>query len=119
MRAMHNHTHSIGVIGTASRALGGLALLYLADPDGSSSWQLGRHEAFLGLVVFPAIMLGVGLVARRYARGPVRFTGPLELALNTGVIVTLVLIDYTASAAALSMERCCSSPHGGESRAAR
>ena len=97
---MQKHMRRIGTIGTASRVLVGLGLLTLAFADGGS-WGLAWHEAVLGLVAFPAIMLAVGLAARRYAGGPVRFTGPLGLALNTAVIVTLVMIDYTASAAAL------------------
>jgi hypothetical protein len=93
-------TRRIGTIGTASRVVVALGLLYLALAD-SGSWGLAWHEAALGLVAFPALMVGVGLAARRYARGPVRFTGPLGLGLYTAVIVALVMIDYTASAAAL------------------
>jgi hypothetical protein len=44
----------------------------------------------------------IGLAARRFAGGPVRFIGPLGLALNTAVIVALVMIDYTRDAAPFS-----------------
>jgi hypothetical protein len=90
----------IGTFGTAVRVVGGLGLLHLALTDGLA-WGLSWRSALLGLVAFPAVMVGVGLAARRFAGGPVRFTGPLGLALNTAVIVVLYTIDYTADAAAL------------------
>jgi hypothetical protein len=90
----------IGTIGTASRVLVGLGLLYLALADGGS-WDLAWHEALLGLVTFPAVMFFFGLGARLFAEGPVRFDGPLGIAANTAVIAALALVDYTASAAAL------------------
>ncbi|MGH3093114.1 MAG: hypothetical protein ACRDOG_12425 [Gaiellaceae bacterium] len=90
----------IGTIGTASRVLVGLGLLYLALADGGS-WGLAWHEAVLGLVAFPAVMVALGFGARLLGVGPVRFDGPVGIAANTAVIVALVLIDYTASAAAL------------------
>jgi len=55
----------------------------------------------LGLALFPAVMIAVGLAAGRFAHRPIRFTGPVGLAVNTAVIVVLVMIDYTADAAAL------------------
>ena len=90
----------IGTIGTTVRVLGGLSLLFGALADGLA-WGLAWHSALLGLVAFPAVMVGAGLVARRFAGGPVRFTGPFGLAVNTAVIVILYMIDYTVDAAAL------------------
>jgi len=90
----------IGTIGTAVRVLAGLSLLFGALADGLA-WGLAWHSAVLGLVAFPAVMVGVGLAARRFAGGPVRFIGPLGLAVNTAVIVVLYTIDYTNDAAAL------------------
>lgn len=90
----------IGTIGTTSRVLVGLGLLYLALADGLS-WGLTWREALLGLVGFPAVMVVLVMAARRFARRPVRFMGPLGLALNTAVIVALFVTDYTADAAAL------------------
>jgi hypothetical protein len=89
-----------GPIGTATRVLVGLGLLYLALADGAS-WGLAWHEPLLGLVAFPAVMLVFGLGARLFANGPARFDGPVGIAANTAVIAALVLFDYTASAAAL------------------
>jgi hypothetical protein len=90
----------IGTIGTAVRVVGGLSLLSWAIADGTS-WGLAWHSAPLGLVVFPAVMVAFGFAAGRYAGGPVRFTGPLGLLLNTAVIVVLYTIDYTTDAAML------------------
>jgi hypothetical protein len=97
---MPKHMRRIGTIGTASRVVVGLGLLYLALLDGLS-WGLTWREAVLGLALFPAVMVAIGLAARRFAGRPVHFMGPLGLALNTAVIVALFLFDYTADAAAL------------------
>ena len=97
---MQKQMRRIGTIGTASRIIVGLGLLYLALADGLS-WGLTWHEAVLGLVAFPGVMVALGLAARRFAGRPVRFMGPLGLALNTAVIVALFLNDYTLDAAAL------------------
>ena len=92
----------IGPIGTASRVLAGLALLYLALSDGGHlSWNLRWYELALGLGVLPAVMLGVGLAAGRFGSGPVRFTGPLALAVNAALGVALFATEYTAGGAAL------------------
>jgi hypothetical protein len=97
---MQKHMRRIGTIGTASRVLVGLGLLYLALADGLT-WDLNWHEAALGLVGFPAVMVALGLAARRFAGRPVHFMGSLGLAVNTAVIVALFLFDYTFDAAAL------------------
>ena len=97
---MQKHMRRIGTIGTASRVLVGLGLLYLALADGLA-WGLAWHEALLGLVAFPAAMVALGLAARRFAGRPVHFMGPLGLALNTAVIVALFVNEYTFDAAAL------------------
>jgi hypothetical protein len=97
---MQKHMRRIGTIGTASRLVVGIGLLYLALADGLS-WGLTWREAGLGLVGFPAVMVALGLAARRFAGRPVHFMGPLGLAVNTAVIVALFLFDYTADAAAL------------------
>src|ERR671918_945776 len=92
----------IGPIGTASRVLAGFALLYLALSDGGRlSWDLRWYEVALGLGVLPAVLLGVGLAASRFGSGPVRFTGPLALAVNAALGVALFANEYTAGGAAL------------------
>ena len=55
----------------------------------------------LGLVALPALMLGLGLAVSRFGNGPVRFTGPLALAVNAALGVALFATQYTAGGAAL------------------
>lgn len=96
-------TRRIGSIGTAARALVGLALLLLAltDKPAGLIGGLKLHELVLGLVVFPAVMVATGLLARRHSDGPLRFTGAAGIAANTVAILFLFAIPYTAGAAAL------------------
>jgi hypothetical protein len=92
----------IGPIGTASRVLAGLALLYLAVSDGARlSWELRWYEVALGLGAFPAVMVGIGLAARRFTGRPVRFIGPIAIAVNAALGVALFANEYTAGGAAL------------------
>ena len=92
---MVKSTRDIGPIGTAARVLTGLALLYIAGGATIASWGIELRDAVIGLLVLPALIVALGLVARRYARGPIRFTGPLGIALNLAVIVALVGNDVT------------------------
>src|SRR5215207_2913736 len=71
---MHMNTRTIGPIGTTTRLLAAAGLLYLAFFDGAS-WGLEWYDAAVGLGVLPAAVIAFGLGARRYAGGPVRFTG--------------------------------------------
>jgi hypothetical protein len=90
----------IGPMGTAVRLAGGLGLIYLAGADGLS-WDVRWYELVIGLAVLPAIMLAVGLVARRHKTGPLRLTGPTWTCLNCAVIVALVASPYTSGGALL------------------
>lgn len=91
----------IGPVGTASRAVVGLVLVYIAGGASGLEWHGEWYDAVGGLVALPALTVAVGLAARRYASGPLRFTGPLAIALNCGVIVALVVNPYTGGAATL------------------
>jgi hypothetical protein len=94
----------IGLLGTVSRAAVGLALLALGAleiHDNQIPGALGRYEIVIGLVVFPVIMVVIVSVAKRWADGPIRFTGPDGVAINCGIIVALFAIPYTREAAAL------------------
>jgi hypothetical protein len=91
----------IGPVGTASRAVVGVALLYLAGGAAGLSWELDWYDPVIGLIALPAIMVALGLVARRHAWGSVRFTGPLAICLNCLVIVVLVANPVTGSGAEL------------------
>ena len=91
----------IGPVGTTVRVAGGIALLYLAGGAGGLSWDVQWFDPVIGLAVLPAIMLAVGLVARRHQTGPLRLTGPMWTCLNCAVIVALVANPYTAGGALL------------------
>ena len=91
----------IGPVGTAARLFTGLALLYGAGGASVASWGIEPQDALIGLIVLPALMVAVGLAARRYGDGPIRFTGPLGMALNLAVIVALVANDFTGGGATI------------------
>ncbi len=94
----------IGLIGTASRVAVGVGLLILSliqERGGTLTWGIQVHEAVLGLVVFPVVMVAIVLVARRSSDGPIRFTGSGGLLINCVVLVALFSLAYTLGAAAL------------------
>lgn len=91
----------IGPVGTTVRALVGLGLLYLAGGASIASWGIEPQDAVIGLIALPAVMIGLGLFARRYGRGQIRFTGPLGIALNLAVILALVGNDFTGGGATI------------------
>jgi hypothetical protein len=102
---MTKHGRQIGPIGTAIRLVVAPLLLYIAFVDGPPfaqgfEWGLRWYDLAVGLLVLPAIMLGVGLVARRYALGEVRFMGTTGMLLNGAVLVALAN-QYTGGGAAL------------------
>ena len=90
----------IGPIGTASRLVAAGALLYLALFDGLD-WGLEWYDVVVGLVLLPALALGLGLAARRLSKGPVDLTGPGWTLANCAAIVVLLVNPYTAGGAAL------------------
>ncbi len=97
---MEMKTRRIGPIGTTTRLVAAAGLLYLALFDGTS-WGLEWYDAAVGLAVLPAGMTAFGLAARRYASGPVRFTGSAGTTANCVLIVALAINPYTAGGAAL------------------
>jgi hypothetical protein len=97
---MHTKMRRIGPIGTTTRLLAAAGLLYLALFDGTS-WGLKWYDAAVGLVALPAAVIAFGLAARRYASGPVRFTGSAGTTANCLVLVALAVNPYTAGGAAL------------------
>jgi hypothetical protein len=97
---MHMKTRRIGPIGTTTCLLAAAGLGYLALFDGAS-WGLEWYDAAVGLGVLPAAALAFGLGARRYASGPVRFTGSAATTANCLVIIGLAVNPYTAGGAAL------------------
>ena len=97
---MLTKTRRIGPIGTATRLVAAAGLLYLALFDGAG-WGLEWYDAAVGLGVLPAAMIAFGLGARRYASGPVRFTGSAGTTANCLVLIALGVNPYTAGGAAL------------------
>jgi hypothetical protein len=96
-------TRRIGRFGTVARVLVGLALFVLAFADQPHAWVWGvePYELALGLGVFPAVMVGIGLLARRYSDGPLRLTTPAGTTANCLIIIALFAIPFTTGAAAL------------------
>ena len=103
MARMRSSKRRIGRIGTVVRVLVGAALLVLAFADQPHEWLWGvePYELVLGLGVFPAVMVAIGLLAWRYVDGPLRFTSPAGTTANCLIIVALFAIPYTTGAAAL------------------
>ena len=97
---MPGHAREIGPLGTAARAVCAAALLWVGVLDVTSR-SAGWHDAVLGLVFIPAVILALVLVARRYVAGPIRLTGPAGTMLNCASIVVLLVLPYTSGAAAL------------------
>ena len=91
----------IGPVGTAARLVSGLGLLYLAGGASIASWGIEPQDAIIGLIALPVVAVGLGLAARRYARGQLQFTGPLGVAINLAVIVALVGNDVTGGGATI------------------
>jgi hypothetical protein len=96
-RRSQRRPREIGPLGTALRLIVGLGLLYLAG----GFWDLSWSDPVVGFVVLPGVMVAVGLLASRYAQGPVRFTGIAGHLANLVVIVALLVNPVTAGGATL------------------
>ena len=96
---MQTAARRIGPIGTSARLLVAAGLLYLALFHWTA-WGLTWYDGALALGLVAASLLA-GLLARRCANGPIRFTGPAGVALNCAFIVALVANRYTAGGAEL------------------
>jgi len=98
---MTRQQRRIGPLGTALRATVAAGLLYLAGGADGLTWGVEWYDLVGGLVAVPALAVLLGLVARRHAAKPIRFTGPAGHALNCAAIVALVANPYTGGAATL------------------
>jgi hypothetical protein len=99
--AYMSKAREIGPVGTVLRVVTGLGLLYLAGAVEGGSWDVSWFDPLVGFIALPSVMVALGLVARRYARDPIHFTGIVGHAVNAAVIAALVVIPYTAGGAAL------------------
>ncbi len=98
-----SHRRRIGPIGILTRVLLGLALLalaYLNKPPGLVG-GVQLHDLLIALIALPGASITLGLLARRYHDGPLRFTGAAGTAVNLGLLGALFANHYTAGAAAL------------------
>lgn len=98
---MTGRQRRIGPLATALRVVVAVGLLYLAGGSDGLTWSVEWYDVGGGLVALPALTILLGLVARRYAAKPIRFTGPAGHALNCVAIVALVANPYTGGAATL------------------
>jgi hypothetical protein len=98
---MTNVERRIGPAGTTLRVVAAAGLVYLAGGADGLTWSLQWYDLALGLAALPALTIVLGLAARRYARRPLRFTGPGGHALSCLVMVALATNPYTGGAAAL------------------
>jgi hypothetical protein len=60
---MARTSREIGPVGTAARIVIALALPYIVGGSTIASWSIDIHDAVIGLVALPALMIGLGLVA--------------------------------------------------------
>jgi hypothetical protein len=86
---------AIGRWGTTARLVAGVLLL---GDVAFGHWARGFHPApwALGLVGFPAAVLGVQWLRARAGRAPLRATGPAGHAANAAVFLALYLTPYYA-----------------------
>lgn len=91
----------IGPVGTGLRVVVAVVLLYLAGAIEGGSWDVSWYDPLVGSIALPGAMIVVGLIARRYAGGPLHFTGALGHAVNGGIILLLLLNPYTSGGATL------------------
>jgi hypothetical protein len=91
----------IGSVGTALRVVTGLGLLYLAGAVEGGPWDVSWYDPLVAFIALPGVMAALGLIARRYASGPIHFTGVPGHAVNAVVIVLLLVNPYTAGGAVL------------------
>jgi len=102
-QANHHNGRGILPIGTTTRILVGMGLLYLALFDPPFQWGIQWHEALLGLLGFPAVTI-VGVFLWRALAGtsaPIRGMGHLGMCSAIGVLFVLFALPFTQGAATL------------------
>jgi hypothetical protein len=87
----------IGAVGRGARLCVGAALIALALVWREPDWQ----DAILGLIVAPALILGLMAIRARRSAAPLRAIGPVGHLVNTTIAIPLFLIPATAGAAFL------------------
>ncbi len=93
------NTPRVGRLGVCVRVLLGIGLIYLVTmEEGTLKWDAEGRDLLLGLVVFPAVMVGVGGLAV-LAKRPLQVVGPGGVVLNGALIIALLTNDATADPA--------------------
>lgn len=92
---------------------------HIAAGAGLLPWGIKWQDAIIGLVALPALMVALGLAARRGAGagGPIRFSGPLGVALVRSPVAELTPPRYRSSAALMERSKA-PLPNAPSSRAA-
>jgi hypothetical protein len=88
---------ALGPVGITARVLGGLLLIGLALFWWDPTWG----DAVFGLIVLPAVVVGLLALRARRSPAPLRATGPLGHLLNALMFVPLLVLPATAGGAAL------------------
>ena len=91
----------LGPLATAARVAVGLGLIYFVGAADGGGWDVGADDLVIGLVALPVITVVLGLIARRYATGPIRFTGLVGHTVNFAIIAALALNPVTGGGAGL------------------
>jgi hypothetical protein len=81
--------------------IAGPGALYLAGTLEGGRWDVDWFDPLVGFVALPGLMVALGLIARRHARGPIHLNGILGHEVDGAVIAALVVIPHTAGGAAL------------------
>jgi hypothetical protein len=91
------HGRQIGAIGTVVRVVLGSVLVLFGVLDGQViviNGQLRSHfqllPFLLGVIVFPAVLLGLQWLRIRFAPAPLQATGPVATLLNILIFLALV-----------------------------
>ena len=97
MTRVQPQARQIGAIGTAVRVVLGSLLVLFGVLDGQViviNGQLRSHFELLpfvlGVIVFPAVLLGLQWLRIRFAPAPLQATGPVATVLNILVFLALV-----------------------------
>ncbi len=102
-QANRNSGRGILPIGTITRVLVGMGLLYLGLFDPPFRWGIQWHEALLGLLGFPAVTIAGVFLWKALAgtSAPIRGMGHLGMCSAIGVLFALFALPFTQAAAAL------------------
>jgi len=91
-------TRQIGRLGTAARAVVGIAFLYLGVVGLPPVNLLPWWQILIGLVAAPAVIAGAQLARLAFTRERLDQTGPAAVVINFVVFLSLVIFEPTRGA---------------------